>query len=143
MALACLQGVYEVSRNFGWRTWSNDVMRIGQDRQREKLEHQRLPRSEQIVLSLFEFWFVRTCKNSCLCARVKGIRQRRLVRIAPCLSASLCGPFFSSQSDVDAVLTCPFCFPGQSLHDVHIPSYFLIQTRTVHGLQRFLRKRTE
>ena len=31
------------------------MTRIGRDRQRENLEHQRLPRSEQIDLSLLEF----------------------------------------------------------------------------------------
>ena len=57
------------------------MTRTGRDRQREQLDHQRLPRSEQTVFPLF---FVRTCKCSCLCARVKGIRKRGRVRIAPC-----------------------------------------------------------
>ena len=60
------------------------MTRNGRDRQREQLEHQRLPRSEQTVLPLFEFLFVRTCKCFRLCALVKGIRKRGRVRIAPC-----------------------------------------------------------
>ena len=68
------------------------MTRTGRDRQRGKIEHQQFLRPGQIVLSLFEFLLKRTCKYFCLCARVKGIRKRGRVRIAPCLSAMFCAP---------------------------------------------------
>ena len=72
------------------------MTRIGRDRQREKCEHQRLPRPEQIVLFFLGVLFVRTCQYSRLCARVKGIRKAGRMRIAARLSALLCVVFLSS-----------------------------------------------
>ena len=92
--------------------------------------------SEQIC-----FCFPRACQCSCLCTRVKSIRQRRRVRIAPYLSYSVaCSLFCSFSCDAVAVLTCPLCTPWtQSLHDVHILATFSHADRNCSRLCRFPR----
>ena len=110
------------------------MKRIGRDQQRENSKNQRLQYSNRIV---FEFLFLRACQCSCLYARMTSIRKRGRVRIAVLHCFVVCSllVFLDAMS-----VTCPILHPWtQSLHDVHIPSHFLIQTRRVHGLQRSLR----
>ena len=72
------------------------MTRTGRDRQREKLEHQRLLRPEQIALSLFEF-LLTTCECSCLCARVMGTQKERTgANCTVPLCFVVCVPFLSS-----------------------------------------------